>query len=87
MSEERLRALTEEVGRDLALTEVPARAWVKPPARADQWDVVVAGGGLSGLTIAFGLKRKGVGRVKIIDAAPRGLEGPWLTTARMRTLR
>lgn len=87
MSEERLRALTEEVGRDLALTEVPARAWVKPPAREDQWDVVVAGGGLSGLTIAFGLKRKGVGRVKIIDAAPRGLEGPWLTTARMRTLR
>lgn len=82
-----LRALEEKVARELMLTELPAPAWVKPPAGDGLADVVVVGGGLSGITIAFGLKRKGVGRVRIIDAAPSGLEGPWLTTARMRWLR
>lgn len=83
-------ALEARVRADLAAIEVPLREWV--PARRDAdgkilHDVVIVGAGLSGLSIAFGLKRQGVSRVKIIDAAPRGREGPWVTSARMRTLR
>lgn len=85
-----LRALREQVARDLSMIEVPARDWLAPTRAADGTvidDVVIVGAGLSGLTIAFGLMRKGLARVRILDAAPAGAEGPWLTTARMRTLR
>ena len=85
-----LAALERRVACDLAAVEVPARDWV-PDRRAEDdspsSDVVIVGAGLSGLTVAFGLRRKGVTRVRIIDAAPAGSEGPWVTTARMRTLR
>ncbi len=49
--------------------------------------MVIVGAGLSGLSIAFGLKRQGVERVLLLDAAEANDEGPWISTARMRTLR
>ena len=50
-------------------------------------DILIVGGGQSGLAIAFALRRAGIGSVRIIDAAPEGQAGIWATTARMRTLR
>jgi cation diffusion facilitator CzcD-associated flavoprotein CzcO len=49
--------------------------------------VVIVGGGQSGLAIAYGLKRKGVGRVDVIDQSDPGQAGIWRTVARMRQLR
>src|SRR5262249_6782453 len=40
--------------------------WVRARAGADH-DVVIVGAGHSGLSIAYGLKRKGVGKVDVID--------------------
>ena len=87
---EALAALGVRVQEELETLEVPLRAWV--PERLDRHgdpltDVVVVGAGLSGLAVAFGLRRQGVARVTIIDAAAAGQEGPWVTSARMRTLR
>jgi cation diffusion facilitator CzcD-associated flavoprotein CzcO len=85
-----LARLEAQVRRDLESIEAGPREWVpeqRDPAGTVIADVVIVGAGLSGLSLAFGLKRQGIERVRLIDAAPVGLEGPWLTTARMRTLR
>jgi cation diffusion facilitator CzcD-associated flavoprotein CzcO len=50
-------------------------------------DVVVVGGGQAGLGIGFALRRAGIERTAVIDAAAPGETGVWTTTARMRTLR
>ena len=87
---ERLKQLERRVRRDLDFIEAPLRSWIPErlgPEGSVIHDVVVVGGGLSGLSIAFALWRQGVGRVLVIDAAGPGREGPWVTTARMRTLR
>lgn len=60
--------------------------WVKPRAGADH-NVVIVGGGQSGLSIAYGLRRKGVGRVTVIDRAAPGETGIWRSIARMHQLR
>lgn len=60
--------------------------WVRPRAGVDH-DVVIVGGGQSGIAIAYGLKRRGVGQVEIIDQAAPGQTGIWRTIARMHQLR
>ncbi|WP_068269368.1 FAD-dependent oxidoreductase [Aldersonia kunmingensis] len=50
-------------------------------------DVAVIGGGQSGVTIAYGLRRAGVTNVTVIDAAADESKLAWQTRARMRTLR
>jgi cation diffusion facilitator CzcD-associated flavoprotein CzcO len=50
-------------------------------------NVVIVGGGQSGIAIAYGLKRKGVGGVEVIDQAEPGQAGIWRTIARMHQLR
>jgi cation diffusion facilitator CzcD-associated flavoprotein CzcO len=60
--------------------------WVRPRAGVDH-NVVIVGGGQSGLSIAYGLKRKGVGRVEVIDRAAQGQTGIWRSIARMHQLR
>jgi cation diffusion facilitator CzcD-associated flavoprotein CzcO len=85
-----LAALERRVRLDLETIEIPLRPWVPERRDADGVplaDVVIVGAGLSGLAIAFGLFRHGVSRVRVIDAAEPGREGPWVTSARMRTLR
>ena len=85
-----LAALGAQVRRDLALIDHPDTPWMTPrraPDGSDALDVLVVGAGQSGTGIGFGLKRAKVGNILLIDRAPRGLEGPWLTYARMRTLR
>jgi NADPH-dependent glutamate synthase beta subunit-like oxidoreductase len=80
---ERLEKQTENalrwIGRDPA-------DWVRPRAGVDH-NVVIVGGGQSGLSIAYGLRRKGVGRVTVIDRAAPGETGIWRTIARMHQLR
>ena len=60
--------------------------WVRPRDGADR-NVVVLGAGHSGLGIAHGLKRKGIGNVAVIDQAEPGNAGIWRNIARMQQLR
>ncbi|HWU04377.1 MAG TPA: SidA/IucD/PvdA family monooxygenase [Novosphingobium sp.] len=51
-------------------------------------NVVVVGGGQTGRTFSFALRRAGIGGVSVIDAAPdEPHAGVWLTRARMQKLR
>ncbi len=50
-------------------------------------DVLVVGAGQSGLATAFGLLRSQVTNILVLDKSDEGHEGPWLTYARMHTLR
>ena len=64
--------------------------WLEPrigPDGQQALDVLIVGGGQSGIAIASGLLRAMVTNILVVDRAPRGQEGPWLTYARMRTLR
>jgi cation diffusion facilitator CzcD-associated flavoprotein CzcO len=42
---------------------------------------------MCGQTVAYALRRDGVGRLRTIEAREPGLEGPWATFARMEMLR
>lgn len=84
-----LDALEERLRQDLAWLELPAKAWV-PPRIVDGRrvvDVVIIGAGMAGLVASGMLKRLGVDNHVVLDKAPAGREGPWVTFARMRTLR
>ncbi|MER8513275.1 NAD(P)-binding protein [Mesorhizobium sp. M1060] len=56
--------------------------WV-PDREGIDHNVFVVGGGQTGATFAFALRRAGIGKVTVIDAAPdEGKAGIWLTHAR-----
>jgi cation diffusion facilitator CzcD-associated flavoprotein CzcO len=83
-------ALAAEVQRDLARIAHPSMPWLEPrigPCGKPALDVLIIGAGQSGVAIAFALRRAQVGNVLVIDKAAYGEEGPWLTYARMHTLR
>lgn len=82
----RLAALADRVRYELSLLNYGGRDWVPSPGD-DTLDVLVVGGGHAGQAVAFALARKDVRRVLVVDAAPSGREGPWSTSAKMRTLR
>ena len=85
-----LAALTQRVLHDLQCLDYPANNWVRPhthPSGVPVFDAVIVGGGQCGLAAAFGLLRDKVGNIMIIDENPAGEEGPWITYARMVTLR
>jgi FAD-dependent urate hydroxylase len=51
-------------------------------------NVAIIGGGQTGCAIAFALRRAGIGRITVIDAAANEAQaGIWTTTARMNLLR
>ncbi|NTI76646.1 NAD(P)-binding domain-containing protein [Rhizobium rhizogenes] len=84
-----LDALEKRLKQDLAWLELPAKSWV-PSRDVDGKpvvDVVIIGGGMAGLVASGMLKRLGVANHVVLDKAPAGHEGPWITFARMRTLR
>jgi FAD-dependent urate hydroxylase len=85
-----LAALAAQVRADLGKIAHPSQSWLTPVAGPDArpaLDVLIVGGGQSGLAIAFALKRSMVTNILVLDKAEAGREGPWLTYARMPTLR
>src|SRR5258708_10183670 len=85
-----LVALEVQVRADLAKTAHPDAAWLEPKLGPDgkvALDVLVVGAGQSGIATAFGLMRSQVTNIQVVDKSEEGQEGPWLTYARMPTLR
>jgi cation diffusion facilitator CzcD-associated flavoprotein CzcO len=86
-----LQALEERLATEIETTEAIGRTWAGVPASGPgglpRYNVVICGAGMSGLSIAFGLKRRGISGVLVVDKAEKGREGPWIGCARMKTLR
>ena len=85
-----LAALERQIQRELKYLNYPTENWVKPVVGSKGeavLDVAVIGGGMCGMAVAFGLTREGISNFRIFDGGNEGCEGPWVTTARMRTLR
>ena len=87
---EALAALGARVRQDLAFLNYPPANWSVPAPSPDGRpvsDVVIIGGGMCGLAAWLALTRGGVRNLRIVDRAANGKEGPWVTYARMETLR
>jgi cation diffusion facilitator CzcD-associated flavoprotein CzcO len=85
-----LIALEAQVRADLARTSHPNAPWLEPKPGPDgrpALDVLIVGAGQSGIAAAFGLMRSQVTNILILDKAEEEMEGPWLSYARMHTLR
>ena len=84
-----LHKLAAAVRRDLDRLAYPTHPWVPPRRHAGQavLDVAIVGGGQGGLATAFGLLRERVTNIRVFDRNEPGQEGPWVTFARMLTLR
>jgi cation diffusion facilitator CzcD-associated flavoprotein CzcO len=90
MKHDGLSVLESRIAADLDRTAHPRAPWLKPVAAPDgktAYDVIIVGGGQSGLATAFGLLRSRVDNILVLDKAPAGQEGPWRSYARMHTLR
>ena len=80
-----LTALESRLREDLEFLCYPGKDWI-PPMRGAT-DVVIIGGGMCGMVAWLALKTGGVSNVRMFDRSPEGKEGPWVTYARMETLR
>src|ERR1700744_4923163 len=61
--------------------------WVPDRSGIDH-NVAIVGGGQTGCALAFALRRAGVGKVTVVEAAPNEQRaGIWLNAARMNLLR
>ncbi len=84
-----LLAHEARVGADLDALNLPPKPWLPPMMRDGQrvLDVAVVGAGMNGIAAAGALLFKGIGNVALLDRSAPGQEGPWVTWARMDTLR
>jgi cation diffusion facilitator CzcD-associated flavoprotein CzcO len=84
-----LRRLEDQARKELRLFDYPPRRWtLRQQVNGEPvHDVCIVGGGQAGIAVAGALKQAHIDDVVICDDSPRGLEGPWITYARMRTLR
>jgi len=82
-----LAALRQRLMEDLDRLCLPAEDWLRRAVDDPVLDVAIVGGGMSGLAAAAALRLAGVRRVQVFDRHPAGQAGPWVTHARMRTLR
>ncbi len=90
MKHDGLSVLESRIASDLSRIAHPRAPWLEPVTGPDgrpAYDVIVVGGGQSGLVTAFGLLRSQVTNILVLDKAPAGQEGPWRSYARMHTLR
>lgn len=85
-----LAELERRVRNDLDCLCHPPANWVPAtahPSGRTVHDVVVIGAGMCGLVAGFALIGAGIRNLRILDRNPEGREGPWVTYARMETLR
>ncbi|MEP4378440.1 MAG: FAD/NAD(P)-binding protein [Alphaproteobacteria bacterium] len=85
-----LDALEELIRHDLEIMAFPDQDWVLPRPEVPDGGVLncaIIGGGQYGLGAAFALARECVPDVRVFDSNPVGMEGPWVTFARMEMLR
>ena len=84
-----LTELEADILRDQALVAHPRAPWLEPKTSggAPVLDCLIIGAGQCGLAVAHALKRDKVSNMLLIDRAAEGKEGPWVTYARMPTLR
>jgi cation diffusion facilitator CzcD-associated flavoprotein CzcO len=84
-----LAELEVRLAQDMAWLNLPPKSWLPELTAGGQAvsDVVVIGGGLCGLATLAALQRVGIANAKAFDRSPKGKEGPWVTYARMETLR
>ena len=78
------------VARDLELLNLPPRNWPESRVGPDgepMLDVLVIGAGMCGIAAAAALIFRGIRNILLVDRSPAGREGPWVTYARMETLR
>ena len=90
MTKAGLQCLEDRVRRDLHTVNHPKLKWLARRVRKDGTeirDVLIVGAGQSGVVTAYALKREQVDNIAVIDKAPYGKEGPWVTFARMQKLR
>jgi len=83
-----LDLLEARLRQDLSWLELPAKPWMIKKSHEGQSviEVAIIGAGMAGLTAGTALSLLGLHPV-LFDRAPEGYEGPWVTTARMETLR
>jgi len=87
---EPLADLERALARELELLGLPAPSWtarVPGPDGTDLLDVLVVGAGMYGTAAAGALLLRGISNLLVVDRCEAGREGPWVTTARMQTLR
>ena len=84
-----LEMLEARLRQDLGWLELPAKPWVPRRDHRGQpvTDVAIIGGGMCGLVAAAALRLLGIDNIRVLDRAAAGQEGPWVTYARMETLR
>lgn len=79
-----------QVKKDLAKLLYPKRPWVTSHTASDGrpiLNVLIVGAGQSGLVAAAALRQERVEGVLVVDESEEDKAGPWLTFARMITLR
>lgn len=84
-----MEELNRRVRSDLQKIQYATKDWSFPRQKGDEkvLDVAIIGAGQGGIATCFGLMRRGISNVCMFDMAPQGGEGPWITFARMLTLR
>ncbi|GAB6853870.1 NAD(P)-binding domain-containing protein [Asaia astilbis] len=90
MQNQALSDLTKQVHADLEKIAYASGPWVSSVVThkgEPVLDVAVIGGGQGGLASCFALRRIGVHNVRVFERAREGKAGPWVTFARMITLR
>ena len=83
-------ALESRLRDDLLATAYPDVDWVRPklgPDHQPALNCAIVGAGQMGMTIGAYLKRERIEGTVLFDSAAPGEEGPWVTFARMLTLR
>ena len=80
-----LSELEARLQEDLRFLCYPGKDWV--PRRDGVTDVTIIGAGMCGMLAWLALRMGGVLNTRVLDRSPEGFEGPWLTYARMETLR
>lgn len=82
-----LEELEKKIFEQFDYINFPPAPWVLPLAKGKILDVAIIGGGMAGLSAAFALLGQGISHFQLFDANTEGKEGPWVTYARMPTLR